>query len=463
MLPTKIVVIGAGSAIFGLNTLAQLMMSDLLRGSELALVDMNSEALSLVGRLADRLNQEWRSRMVLTEHTHHQTALEGADFVVVSIEVPPREKLWRMDFEIPLKFGVRQPYAENGGPGGFAHAARNIGPLLDIAHDMEKLCPDAWMINFSNPMIRLCDAVNRFSRIKVVGLCHQIHMGYAIAGQLLSEELGINIKAKFSNTAATPSQTPIRRNYAHQAFNKIDIVAAGINHFTWILGIYDKCTGEDLYPRFRELWDAYDPNFEPLTRRLYRYFGLFPVAGDEHICEYLPWMSDPVTKPWEKYDVMLYEWDLKEENRNEGYSEIAKMGAGEVSIDKLRDEDSEGAVELIQALAGGGTHYHLAVNLPNIGYIGNVPDQAVVEVPGIANGYGVRGIGIGELPHGVAELCRRELTTAQLCVDAVVQGDRQLAMQSLLLDPVIRDIDVAEQILEGYLEAYQDLLPQFWN
>ena len=242
MLPTKIVVIGAGSASFGLNTLAKLMMSDLLRGSELALVDMNSEALSLVGRLADRLNQEWRSRMVLTEHTHHQTALEGADFVVVSIEVPPREKFWRMDFEIPLKFGVRQPYAENGGPGGFAHAARNVGPLLEIAHDMEKLCPDAWMINFSNPMIRLCDAVNRFSRIKVVGLCHQIHMGYAIAGQLLSEELGINIKEKFANTAATPSQTSIRRKYAHQAFNKIDIVAAGINHFTWIPVSYTHLT-----------------------------------------------------------------------------------------------------------------------------------------------------------------------------------------------------------------------------
>jgi len=463
MLPTKIVVIGAGSASFGLNTLANLMMNTQLHGSELELVDMNSESLSLVGKLAERLNREWQSGMQITTHSHHRTALEGANFVVVSIEVTPREKLWKKDYEIPLKYGVRQPYAENGGPGGFAHAARNIGPLLDIAHDMEELCPDAWMINFSNPMIRLCDAVNRYSGIKVVGLCHQIYMGYAIAGLLLSEELEINIKEKFANTAATSSQIPIRRNYARQAFNKIDIVAAGINHFTWILGIHDKRTGEDLYPRFRERWDAYDLNFEPLTRRVYEYFGLFPVAGDEHICEYLPWMSDPVTKPWEKYDVMLYEWDLKEEKRNEGYDDIARMGAGKMEIEDLMDEDSEGAVELIQAIAGGGTHYHLAVNLPNIGYIANIPDQAVVELPGIANGYGVRGLGIGELPLGVAELCRRELTSAQLCVDAVVLGDRQLAMQCLLLDPVIRDIDVAKQILDDYLETYQDLLPQFWN
>ena len=463
MLPTKIVLIGAGSASFGLNTLANLMMSDRLHGSELVLVDKNSEALSLVGQLAEKLNREWGSRMEITTHTDHRTALEGADFVVVSIEVPPREKFWKLDYEIPLKYGVRQPYAENGGPGGFAHAARNIGPLLEIAHDMEDLCPDAWMINFSNPMIRLCDAVNRYSKIKVVGLCHQIYMGYAIAGQLLREDLGIEIEAKFSNTAATISQKVIRRDFARQAFKKVDIVAAGINHFTWILGIYDKSTGEDLYPRFKELWDAYDQNFEPLTRRVYQYFGVFPVAGDEHICEYLPWMSDPITKPWEKYDVMLYEWDLRDAKRKESFILIEKMMEGEVSINTLKDEDSEGAVELIQALAGGGTYYHLAVNLPNLGYIGNIPDQAVVEVPGIINGYGVRGLGIGELPQGVAELCRRELTTAQLCVDAVVHGDRHLAMQSLLLDPVIRDIDVAKQILDNYLETYKELLPQFWH
>jgi alpha-galactosidase len=463
MLPTKIVVIGAGSASFGLNTLVNLMMSRKLRGSELALVDKNAEALTLVGRLAERLNCEWQSDMQISMHDHHLTALEAAEYVIVSIEVTPREKLWKSDFEIPLKYGVRQPYAENGGPGGFAHAARNIGPIMDIAHDMEKVCPQAWMINFSNPMIRLCDAVNRYSKIKVVGLCHQIYMAYAIAGQLLRDDLEFEVKEKFTNTAATASQIPIRRKIAHQAFDRINIIAAGINHFTWILSIHDRRTGDDLYPILRERWDECDPDFEPLTRRLYQHFGLFPVAGDEHVCEYLPWVSDPDTKPWEKYDIMLYEWDLKEKTRNEGYEDIAKIVAGELDIETLKNEGSEGAVELIQALAGGINHYHLAVNLPNQGFITNLPNEAVVEVPGIANGLGVHGLGIGELPEGVAELCRRELTTAQLCVDAVVQGDRKLAMQSLLLDPVIRDIDVAKQILEDYLRTYCDFLPQFWT
>ena len=173
MLPTKIVVIGAGSASFGLNTLGALLRSEKLRGSHVALVDRNPETLELVRKLAERLNREWQAGITLSTHTQHCQALEGADFVVLSIEVP-REKLWRMDYEIPLKYGVRQPYAENGGPGGFAHAARNIGPLMEIVGDMERACPQAWLINFTNPMTRICDAVRRYSKIKVVGLCHQI-------------------------------------------------------------------------------------------------------------------------------------------------------------------------------------------------------------------------------------------------------------------------------------------------
>ena len=126
---TKIVIIGAGSASFGLNTIASLMGSERLRGSHLALVDRNPDSLGTMARLAERLNNGWKSRMTITSHTNHADALEGASFVVSAIEVPPREALWRQDFEIPLRHGVRQPYAENGGPGGFAHAARNIGSV----------------------------------------------------------------------------------------------------------------------------------------------------------------------------------------------------------------------------------------------------------------------------------------------------------------------------------------------
>ena len=309
-LPTKIVVIGAGSASFGENTLSALMRSKKLRGSTLALVDHNAGTLNIVSHLAERLNRAWNSNITISTHSHYLQALEGASFVVSAIEVGAREGLWKMDFEIPLKYGIRQPYAENGGPGGFAHAARNIGPVMQIAHDMEKICPDAWFINFTNPMIRICDAVNRHSRIKAVGLCHQIFIAYVMVGIALGKEYGIAVPEGLTGMEASPMQAPFHDQVRRQIVPRVDIRAAGLNHFSWVLSIRDRQTGEDLYPAFRKGWAKLDPKFEPLTRRVFDAFGLFPVPGDTHLCEYLPWVSDPVTKPWEKYDLKLYDWDL---------------------------------------------------------------------------------------------------------------------------------------------------------
>ena len=463
MLPTKIVIIGAGSASFGLNTLAALMGSERLRGSHLALVDLNAETLALVARLAERLNREWDSGMTITTHTHHAEALGGAEFVVSAIEVPPREKLWRLDYEITLKYGVRQPYAENGGPGGFAHAARNVGPVMEIVHDMEQACPDAWFISYTNPMIRICDAIARYSDIKIVGLCHQIFAGYGMIGVVLADYLGIEVPEGEISTHADPQIWPRLWRVAHQALEHVDVKAAGLNHFTWMLDLRDRRTGEDLYPLFAERWASFAPAFEPLTRRVYHAFGLFPVPGDEHLCEYLPWASDPITKPWEKYEISLYDWDLMDQLRGVGHDDIAKMGDGRMTITHLRDADSEGALEVIENVAGAGNHYHLAVNLPNQGHISNLPEGAIVEVPGLISGAGVQGIAVGPLPEPVAELLRREITTVRLCVDAAVLGDRQAALQCLLLDPVITDLDVAQQILDDYLETYREHLPQFWS
>ncbi len=462
-LPTKIVVIGAGSASFGLNTLAALIGSQQLRGSQLALVDKNEEALTLVGSLAERLNQEWGTELHLSLHTHHAPALAEAKFVVLAIEVSPREALWRSDFEIPLKYGVRQPYAENGGPGGFAHAARNIGPVLDIVRDMEKICPDAWLINYTNPMMRICDTIHRYSKIRVVGLCHQLEVGYGMVGLTLADLLEIDVPPGFTDTHASPLTIPPRVQVETQALERVDILAAGLNHFTWMLALHNKQTGEDLYPIFAKEWATMPPQFEPLTRRVYKAFGLFPIPGDEHLCEYLPWVSDPQTQPWEKYEISLYDWDYWETQREKGYAEIAEMVNGTKSLEPLQEADSEGALEMIVNMAGAGNHAHPAVNLPNRGYISNLPDEAIVEIPGLVTGAGVQGVGVGALPEGVAELCRREITATRLGVDAVVHGDRQTALQCLLLSPAITDLDIAQKVLDDYLLTYRDQLPQFWS
>lgn len=462
-LPTKIVVIGAGSASFGENTLSALLRSKILCGSTLALVDRNAKSLEIVHRLANRLNTAWDAKFTISAHTHHRDALEGAEFVVSAIEVGPREGLWKSDYEISLKYGLHQPYAENGGPGGFAHAARNIGPLMEIVRDMEKICPDAWLINFSNPMTRICDAVNRHSQIRTVGLCHQIYISYAFVGIVLADELGVDVPEGIEGMHADIQQHVLRAQVIQQVLPRVEITAAGLNHFTWILYIRDRETGENLYPLFRKRFASFDPNFEPLTRDVYEAFGLFPVPGDTHLCEYLPWVCNPVTKPWERYNIRLYDWDTWASLRDFSLDRLNDMGDGRMVIDSLLDTDSEGALEMIENLAGGGSHYHLAANRPNIGQIANLPFGATVETPVHVSSVGVTPVHVGALPEPVAELLRREITVGQLCVDAVIEGSREKALQSLLLDPMISDIGVAKQILDDYLTTYKEYLPQFWQ
>jgi len=462
-LPTKITVIGAGSASFGENTLSAIMRSKKLKGSMLALVDRSADSLDIVHRLANRLNVEWEAEFVITAHTDHQDALPDSQFVVNAIEVGARENLWQRDYEIPIKHGVHQPYAENGGPGGFAHAARNIGPIMQIARDMEQACPDAWFVNFTNPMVRICDAVNRHSKIKAVGLCHQIFAGYGMVGVALANDLGIEVPEGLTGMHAAVDQHPLQQRVKEQIVPLVDIRAAGLNHFTWILSINDRRTGEDLYPLFKKRFFELDPKFEPLTRDIFSAFGLFPVPGDTHLCEYLPWMSDPNTKPWEKYNIRLYDWELFANVRQFELHRLNEMANGDATIEALLDTDSEGALEMIENVAGTGNHHHLAANLPNVGQISNLPLGATVETPVQVNGAGIHPVYTGALPEPIAELCRRETTVVQLCVDAAMEGSREKALQCLLLDPIITDIDTGKKILDDYLIEYKEYLPQFWE
>ncbi len=188
-----------------------------------------------------------------------------------------------------------------------------------------------------------------------------------------------------------------------------------------------------------------------------------PVPGDQHLCEYLPWLSDSATKPWEKFGINLYNWEALEQRREDRRGEIAQIAAGELPIDDLRGSRSEGALEVIESIAGAVPRYQLAVNLPNRGQIQNLPTGAIVETPGVVSGSGVQGVAVGNLPEPIAELCCRELAVVRLAVDAAVHGDRQAALQCLALDPVMTDLDVAQRVLDDYLETYREHLPQFWQ
>lgn len=456
----NIVIIGAGSAIFGPNTIAKLIASEHLCGSRLGLVDLNPDSLARVEQVARQMNRQWDAGWVIEATAERQEVLPNADFVILAIEVPPREKLWRMDWEIPLRHGLRQPYGENGGPGGMMHTFRQVPPLLEIVHDMEQLCPEAWLINFSNPLPRLTRAITRYSNIKTVGKCHQIEVGYGIVAVLLGERYGLDVPegvALHSNAG----NVDILHQMAAQGRKHFAIKAAGLNHFSWMVDVRDRHTGADLYPLLREAVAQVPAAFEPLSMDLFRAFDYCPVPGDTHLAEYVPWTHDPESKPWERYGLKLYDWEGNEMFREFSHQRLDQMAGGELNVDRLRDAPSEGALEVIEAIAFNLNRYEEAVNVRNAGAIPNLPAETIVELPGLVSGAGVRGIQLDPLPAPIAELCRREAALVELVVEAAVTGDRELALQALLLDPMINDTRRARAILDDYLEAFAEYLPQF--
>lgn len=465
--PPKIVIVGAGSAIFGLGAMATLIQSERLRGSTLALVDIDEPALEMMTGVAEKMNAAWGAEMTITSTTKRRTVLPGADYVIVTVQVGQREMVWEMDWEIPLRHGVYQPYAENGGPGSISHTCRNMPLILAIARDMEELCPDAWYLNLVNPLIRLTWGVHRYTKIKILGLCHQLLWGYAMAGAVLSDRYGIEVPKGFHVHTDADNLThfiPVARA-AHRA---LSIKAAGLNHFSWVYDIRDRATGEDLYSELREKWlHHYRRDFEPLTREMFEIFGMMPTPGDSHLCEYLPWVTDPVTKPWEKYDLKLQSWEGNRRRRAQRWEIVKALLNGEKPVDDLRNVWKhnileEPIVEMLCGLHYNDNYYAEQLNIPNEGcLVPNLPSDAIVEVPGVISGMGVMGLGMPALPEGIAALCRREIELSSIVVDAAAQGDRNQLLQAMLLDPMVTDIDTARAIMSDLLNEFADYLPQF--
>lgn len=464
MKQVKIVIIGAGSASFGLNSLATLLREPSLRGSTLALVDKNAEGLGLVHRLAERMNREWQAGLTIESDTDRRALLDGADFVVCSIEVGPREELWRQDWEVTLRHGLRQPYAENGGPGGLFHAARNIPHIIDIARDMERLCPTALFVNLSNPLPRLCRAIAKYTSITPVGLCHQIGYGYGMAGSALAGRIGLEIPAVMLDPEAPHDRAywEIAHEFQAQVGERIDIKAAGLNHFTWFLDVRDRSSGEDLYPELRARFLELIAPREPLSADMLLLTGYLPVPGDTHLSEYLPYAHNPATKPWERYHLHLYDWERAARGRDEMWGQIARLVAeGGPELERLRHVQSEGVYEVVHGVAHDANVYRVSINVPNNGAISNLPDHTIIEAPAVITGMGALPLRMGDLPPVVSELCRREAERVELVVDAAARGSRELALHALALDPTVDDLDMARAVLDDYLETHRENLPQF--
>jgi alpha-galactosidase len=439
----KIVIIGAGSASFGPAILGDLFtQADDLRGSEIWLVDINAESLDLMSRYAARLNAAFEQPFVFCSTTDRCEALPGANFVIVSVAVD-RLATWKLDWQIPLKHGVRHVLGENGGPGGLSHALRNIPLLLSIARDVERLAPQAMLLNFTNPMSRLCMALDRHTRLRFIGLCHQIGEGHHIVNRALG----------------LVPETGDWWADARAIAQRVHITAAGLNHFTFILDIRDAHTGADLYPLLRERLAKMPMDFELMSRRLMDVFGLFCATGDGHAGEYIGFAAE--TMALTGYDFGRYEKRSREQwDRIRRIADLTDP-ADWSDLKSSVQPTGERSVPIISAMLRDLNQYELAVNIRNDGCISNLPDDAIVEVPAVVNARGAHGIHVGPLPKGLAALMRREVEIQELVVEAGVNGDRNAALQALLLDPHIHSYAQATHLLDDLLKAHARYLPQF--
>lgn len=410
MKTTKIVLLGIGSLSFGLRMFQDIFISEELRGSSLCLVDLNDEMLERMYRLALHMNKVSGLDLRIEKTTNRREALPGAQFVTNSIAID-RSRLWQLDFQIPKKFGIRHSLGENGGPGALFFTLRTLPVIFDIVRDMEELCPEACLLNFSNPESRIILALGRYSKLKHVGLCHGLFMSRHDVAKIMEIDE-----------------------------NKVDIVAAGLNHFQWFLELTHKETGQDLYPLLRKKEKTYDPSFNPLSRKLLKAFGRYPTCSDDHLGEYLAYGYEGGEHG---YDFIH---DASERKRMQ--KEVDEVLAGIRDVKEWLTPSGEKAVETITAILHNKKQLIESGIVYNKGAIPNLPYDLAVEVPFVADHHGITPMHVGSLPDPVAKLLLMQAGVQQMSVDAAVNASKEMALQALLIDPVINSTDAAVKLLD---------------
>lgn len=414
MKKANIVFIGAGSMSFGIPTFKDLFTTPELAGSTLSLVDTDPENLERMYNLALCMNKASGMELNIQKSTQRRDLLPGADYVINSLAIE-RCELWRQDFEVPLKHGIKHCLGENGGPGALFFALRTIPLILSICKDMEELCPNAWFLNFSNPESRIVLAVNKYTKIKCIGLCHGIFMAqYSIAHILGMEH------------------------------TEIEVAGAGLNHFQWLTSIRRKADNTDLYPLLREKEASFSPEYEPFTRKMFRAFGFWPTCSDDHLGEYLPYGYEAGMEG--------YNFAADEEGRVRSKQEVADMISGKTDIKDWLAKSGEKAIEVVTALHTGVRACIPSAIVYNSGAIENLPADLAVEVPIEVGGNGIYPIHVGKMPAAVTALMSLQIGAQQMAVEASVHADKAMALQALLVDPVINSTGAAEKILDELWE-----------
>lgn len=438
--------------------LVDFVNTPVVRDAELVLHDIDPAPLPRMVELAQHLAGLRGVGLSARATTDRRDALRGADFVVVNISTGGFRSM-RHDLEIPERFGLRQSVGDTVGPGGVMRALRNIPVFLDIARDAEALCPDAWILNLTNPMTAICRALTRETSLKTVGLCHEITITQFLLGLLLDV-----------------------------SFLDLTLEVGGVNHLPFVTAV--DAAGDDGLARLRELLaDAEARADEPLpmalpdglelvkwsagptwTRgdlmanwgvklELFERFGVLPGAGDRHVAEFFPSFITRESGWGERWGFALQTIEMRERDQ-QGY--IAGLEAMLASDTVHTMPSGEMVAPVIQSFVLDQPG-RFPLNIPNEGQVADLPLGAMVESMCIVDGGGVRGSEAVSLPAPMAEALRRVSTAQELTVDAAVSGDRDAAFAAMLLDPLTSrlDYDAVAAMTHEMLAATAEWLPQF--
>ncbi|QRV17398.1 alpha-glucosidase/alpha-galactosidase (plasmid) [Haloterrigena salifodinae] len=430
----KITFIGAGSMVFAKNLVGDILSFDELSDSEIALMDIDEHRLEQTTKLAEALVENSDVNATIESTTDRREALEGADYVLNMINVGGTEP-FENEIRIPEKYGVKQAIGDTLGPGGIFRGLRTIPTMLDIARDMEEVCPNALLMNYTNPMAILCWTMYEATDVETVGLCHSVpHTAEAIA------------------------------EYTDVPQDKLEYWVAGINHVAWFLEC--KWDGLDVYPMLEDaMKDPETYQKDTVRFEMMKHFGAFVTESSHHMSEYVPYFRTDEetieemtgTGYAERMSTATYleGWKERSEDRDDGTLDVDPE---EVTIER----SEEYASRLIHSIETG-TPRRLNLNVSNDQeHIPNLPAEACVEVPCLVDGTGVRPCSVGELPPQLASLCRTNVNVQERAVTGALEGDRDAIHQAVKLDPLTSaelPLDEIHDMTEELIEANAEYLP----
>lgn len=433
----KICFIGAGSTIFAKNVLGDAMLTSSLQDAEIALYDIDENRLNESELMLQTINKNSnQSRAKIQSFSDRKEALKDANFVINAIQVGGYKPSTVIDFEIPKKYGLQQTIGDTTGIGGIFRGLRTLPVMFDIAKDMEEVCPDAWLLNYTNPMAILTMGMLKATKIKTVGLCHSVQ----VCVPELFEHLGI--KDQYN-------------------LDEFQWKIAGINHMAWLLEI--NRNGKDFYPEIRRLAsEIANPHKDSVRFELMKHFGYYITESSEHNAEYHPYfIKKNYPELIEQLQIPIDEYLRRCVDQIAGWETQRDEIVNDGSLEHTRSR--EYASYIMDAITTG-TPTMIAGNVLNKGLITNLPEDCCVEVPCLVDKNGVQPTYVGKLPTQLAALNRTNINVQELTVEAAMTLEKDKIYQAALMDPHANaELSISEikAMVDELIAAHGDYLPAY--